>query len=61
MIHLSEFVLKYIFRLKVEEVKQVFSKVDLDDYLESLTENHSISPLNSSFSEKRTREMGEGM
>ena len=47
MIHLSEFVLRYIFRLKVEEVKQVFSKVDLDDYLESLTENHSISPLNS--------------
>jgi len=47
MIHLSEFVLRYIFRLKVEEVKQVFSKVDLDDYLGSLTENHSISPLNS--------------
>ena len=39
MIGISEFVLKYIFRLKTEQVNQVFSKVDLDEYLESLTQN----------------------
>ena len=39
MIGISEFVLKYIFRLQTEQVNQVFSKVDLDEYLESLTQN----------------------
>ena len=39
MIVISEFVLKYIFRLQTEQVNQVFSKVDLDEYLESLTQN----------------------
>ncbi|MAO72266.1 MAG: hemolysin [Flavobacteriales bacterium] len=39
MIGISEFVLKYIFRLKTEQVNQVFSKVDLDEYLDSLTQN----------------------
>ena len=37
---ISEFILKYIFRLEIREVKQVFSKIDLDEYLESLT-HHS--------------------
>ena len=39
MIVISEFVLKYIFRLQTEQVNQVFSKLDLDEYLESLTQN----------------------
>ena len=39
MIGISEFVLKYIFRLQTEQVNQVFSKVDLDEYLDSLTQN----------------------
>ena len=39
MLFISGFVLKYIFRLKTEQVNQVFSKVDLDEYLDSLTQN----------------------
>jgi CBS domain containing-hemolysin-like protein len=39
LIFISEFVLKYIFRLKMEQVKQVFSKIDLDEYFDSLTHN----------------------
>lgn len=39
MIVISEFVLKYVFRLQTEQVNQVFSKLDLDEYLESLTQN----------------------
>ena len=39
MIVISEFVLKYIFRLQTERVNQVFSKLDLDEYLDSLTQN----------------------
>ena len=39
MLFISRFVLKYIFRLKTEQVNQVFSKVDLDEYLDSLTQN----------------------
>ena len=31
--------LKYIFRLQTERVNQVFSKLDLDEYLDSLTQN----------------------
>ncbi len=38
MISISEFVLKYIFRLEINEVNQLFSKIDLDEYLESLTQ-----------------------
>ena len=47
MIHLSEFVLKYIFRLERKEVNQLFSKLDLDEYLESLTntDHHLNSEL----------------
>ena len=48
MLFISGFVLKYIFRLKTEQVNQVFSKVDLDEYLESLTQNmHKEEVLNS--------------
>ena len=39
MLFISGFVMKYIFRLKKEQVNQVFSKVDLDEYLDSLTQN----------------------
>lgn len=39
LILISEFVLKYIFGLKMEQVKQVFSKVDLDEYFDSLSHN----------------------
>ena len=39
MLFISRFFLKYIFRLKTEQVNQVFSKVDLDEYLDSLTKN----------------------
>jgi len=39
MISISEFVLKYIFRLESKEVSQLFSKIDLDEYLESLTQH----------------------
>lgn len=39
MIVISEFVLKYMFRLQTERVNQVFSKLDLDEYLDSLTQN----------------------
>ena len=39
MLFISRFFLKYIFRLKTEQVNQVFSKVDLDEYLDSLTQN----------------------
>ena len=39
MIVISEFVLKYVFRLQTQQVNQVFSKLDLDEYLESLTQN----------------------
>ena len=38
MISISEFVLKNIFRLEINEVNQLFSKIDLDEYLESLTQ-----------------------
>ena len=37
MIAISGFVLKYFFRLEHKEVSQLFSKIDLDEYLESLT------------------------
>ena len=37
MLAISGFVLKYIFRLESKEVSQLFSKIDLDEYLESLT------------------------
>ena len=39
MLSISEFVLKYIFRLELQEVNQIFSKIDLDEYLESLTQH----------------------
>ena len=42
MISISEFVLKYIFRLETQEVNQLFSKIDLDEYLERLA-HHSNS------------------
>ena len=38
MLAISGFVLKYIFRLEINEVNQLFSKIDLDEYLESLTQ-----------------------
>ena len=38
MLAMSGFVLKYIFRLEINEVNQLFSKIDLDEYLESLTQ-----------------------
>ncbi|MDG1718910.1 MAG: hemolysin family protein, partial [Flavobacteriales bacterium] len=38
MIFISEFVLKNFFRLEINEVNQLFSKIDLDEYLESLTQ-----------------------
>ena len=34
---ISEFILKYIFRIESKQVNQLFSKIDLDEYLESLT------------------------
>ena len=40
ILSMSEFILKYIFRLEIKEVNQLFSKIDLDEYLDSLT-NHS--------------------
>ena len=47
MISISGFVLKYIFRLELQEVNQIFSKIDLDEYLESLTQHtHSNSGNN---------------
>jgi CBS domain containing-hemolysin-like protein len=39
MLAISGFVLKYIFRLEINEVNQLFSKIDLDEYLESLTQH----------------------
>ena len=39
MLAISGFVLKYIFRLESKEVSQLFSKIDLDEYLESLTQH----------------------
>ena len=38
MLAISGFVLRYIFRLEINEVNQLFSKIDLDEYLESLTQ-----------------------
>lgn len=37
MIAISKFLIKYIFRMRMEQVKHIFSKVDLDEYLDSLT------------------------
>ena len=37
MIIISKIFIKYIFRIKLEQVKHLFSKVDLDEYLESLS------------------------
>ncbi|MGY8987071.1 MAG: hemolysin family protein [Flavobacteriales bacterium] len=37
MISISEFFLRYVFGLKLRQVKQTFSKIDLDEYLENLT------------------------
>ena len=37
MISISEFFLRYVFGLKLRQVKQTFSKIDLDEYLENIT------------------------
>jgi len=37
MISISEFFLRYVFGLKLLQVKQTFSKIDLDEYLENIT------------------------
>ena len=34
---ISEFFLRYVFGLKLRQVKQTFSKIDLDEYLENIT------------------------
>ena len=39
MIFLSKILLNFVFRLSAEQAKQVFSKVDLDEYLEGLTKD----------------------
>ena len=41
MITISEFLLKNIFGLEITQVKQVFGKIDLDEYFEQLTTNSS--------------------
>ena len=46
MLSISEFVLKYIFRLELQEVNQIFSKIDLDEYLESLTQHTNLNSGN---------------
>lgn len=46
MLSISRFVLKYIFRLEAQEVNQLFSKIDLDEYLESLTQNNNSNSGN---------------
>jgi CBS domain containing-hemolysin-like protein len=43
---ISEFILKYIFRLEIKEVNQLFSKIDLDEYLESLTQHGDSNSAN---------------
>ena len=40
MISISEFFLRYVFGLKLRQVKQAFSKIDLDEYLENLTSDN---------------------
>ena len=40
MISISEFFLRYVFGLKLRQVKQTFSKIDLDEYLENLTSDN---------------------
>ena len=46
MLAISRFVLKYIFRLEIHEVNQIFSKIDLDEYLESLTQHTNSNSRN---------------
>ena len=46
MLSMSGFFLKYIFRLEVQEVNQVFSKIDLDEYLEGLTQHNNSNSGN---------------
>ena len=46
MISISEFVLKYIFRLETQEVNQLFSKIDLDEYLERLAQHSNSNSEN---------------
>tara|TARA_B110000495_G_C23004743_1_gene593393 strand:+ start:375 stop:1622 length:1248 start_codon:yes stop_codon:yes gene_type:complete len=46
MISISEFVLKYIFRLEIKEVNHLFSKIDLDEYLEILTQHSNADSEN---------------
>mgnify|MGYP001029455549 CR=1 FL=1 len=41
LITISEFLLKNIFGLEITQVKQVFGKIDLDEYLEELTTNNN--------------------
>ena len=46
MISISGFVLKYIFRLESQEVSQIFSKIDLDEYLDSLIYHTNLNSEN---------------
>ena len=41
---ISEFLLKYIFRININPVKQIFSTVDLDEYLENLSQKSEGDP-----------------
>ena len=41
---ISEFLLKYIIRININPVKQIFSTVDLDEYLENLSQKSEGDP-----------------
>tara|TARA_B100000902_G_scaffold395993_2_gene455850 strand:- start:47206 stop:48450 length:1245 start_codon:yes stop_codon:yes gene_type:complete len=47
MIKISSWILRFFFKLNIDEVNQVFSRVDLDEYLESLTTNTNELKSNS--------------
>ena len=47
MISMTKFFLRYIFSINMKQVEQIFGKIDLDEYLESLTykeKGRSITP-----------------
>ena len=46
VISISRFLLRYILRIRLEQVEQLFNKVDLDEYFASLTEEDQESRLN---------------
>ncbi|MGY8989369.1 MAG: hemolysin family protein, partial [Flavobacteriales bacterium] len=46
MISISKFLLKYIFRLEIQAVSQMFSRIDLDEYLDNLTYQTNLNSDN---------------